>query len=420
MTRRVLQIYEWGSLRTDLTAPEKAALQARAQSWQLQNNHVAPPFWFEGAQGEWLKARNYVGVLEAGEIALEIRPKLDAANEGEQSAVGNFLWLLEAAQSVNEEPIISFVDPARLRNAPLDFFDVIAFLFARRLLPELEDGLPLNYQSHSGDLPLVRGRVNFARQLTRHWDRRDKTACVWDELNADTTLARVLKGACRLLRRRVRHPRTAALLEECLALLTDVEDSSPGSLLREEINFNRHTERFSFCVALARRLLENAAYQMAAGETPGLSFLLDMNAVFEDYVRAALQAHFRAPVSAQHEVGALLQLPRPTIAQRADFRWFAKERNELWLGDAKYKNNSGLPDADDVRQITVYGEMERRKLKSGASQNPLPHLALLYPFAGGEFKAQISRAWNDASLYFVPVHLRPPGYDLRAALPAEF
>jgi 5-methylcytosine-specific restriction endonuclease McrBC regulatory subunit McrC len=158
--------------------------------------------------------------------------------------------------------------------------------------------------------------------------------------------------------------------------------------------------------------LENAAYEMAAGNAPGFSFLLDMNAVFEDYVQAALQAHFGTFVSSQHEVGALLRAPRKAIAQRADFRWQTKAN--LWLGDAKYKFPSTLPDADDVRQITVYGEIEARQ------KGKVPHLALFYPFIGGEFRAKVSRAWNESLLFWVPVHLSPSQRNLRFVLPQHW
>ncbi len=131
-------------------------------------------------------------------------------------------------------------------------------------------------------------------------------------------------------------------------------------------------------------------------------------------MRAALQAHFGVFVSSQHQVGALLHAPRSLIAQRADFRW--RTGQKIWLGDAKYKINSGLPDADDVRQITVYGEIEHRKNE----QDALPHLALLYPFVGGEFKTKISRTWNAALLFLVPVDLCPPNRNLHAALPEHW
>ncbi len=279
MKRRALQIYEWGRVRADLSAREKSALQARAQVWQRQNNLSAPPLWFEGAQGEWLRARNYVGVLEAENIALEIWPKLDSESNSEnasrQSVMHNFLWLLEVAN-----PPLHSADEAHLQNAPLEFFDVLTLLFARRLLPQLQDGLPLEYQQRNGDLPMVRSRIDFSRQLTRNWNRRDQIACVWDELQTDTPLARLLKCACHLLLSRVRHSRAAVLLEECLNLLNDAADLTPRVALRETIIFNRHTERFDFCAAFARRVLENVAYEMAAGKAPGFCFLLDMNCGF--------------------------------------------------------------------------------------------------------------------------------------------
>jgi 5-methylcytosine-specific restriction enzyme subunit McrC len=410
MKRRVLHINEWGRVRADLNAREKNALQAKAEAWRIQNQLSAPPLWFEGTQGEWLRVRSYVGVLETESITLEIWPKLDGEDSSRESVMGNFLWLLEASQTE-----IRTADEAGLRSAPLEFFDVIALLFARRLLVELQEGLPVEYRGYADDLPLVRGRIHFARQATHNWDRSDQTACVWDEVSADTQLARLLKCACDYLMKRVRNARARAMLADCLTHLEEAASVTPREALRESIVFNRHTEHLRFSVSFAQRLLENAAYDMAAGTAPGLTFLLDMNAVFEHYVQAALRAHFGVAIATQQEVGTLLQLPRKAIAQRADFRWKAK--GQLWLGDAKYKTPGALqnaaPDANDVRQITVYGEIEHRK------RGTLPHLALLYPFVEGEFAIKETRTWNNAVLFLVPVHLYPLQHRLREVLPAD-
>lgn len=415
MKRRVLQMEEWGKARVDefhLTAREKNALQAQAELWQRQNHLKAPPLWFEGAGGEWLRARSYVGVLETPTLSLEIWPKLAAANaaknESNQNGLSHFLWLLEVA-----EVEVPFAGEGHLQEAPLQFFDVIALLFARRLLNELQNGLPLEYRRYDDDLPLVRGRIHFARQATRNWNRHDQTACLWDEVSADTPLTRLLKCACLLLKNRVQNARALALLHDCLAHLEEATETTPRVAISETIAFNRHSENLRNSARFARRLLESAAFEMAAGDAPGFTFFVNMNTVFEYYVRAVLRAHFGVPIVAPHKVGTLLWQPQRAIAQRADFRWRTSEN--LWLGDAKYKVPyalpNALPDADDVRQITVYGEIEGRK--SGT----LPHLALLYPFVEGAFQVKATRAWNKAALFFIPVHLNPPHRNLKAALP---
>jgi 5-methylcytosine-specific restriction enzyme subunit McrC len=404
MKRRVLQIEEWGRVRADLSAREKNALQAKAQAWQQQNQLSAPPLWFEGTQGQWLRTRSYVGILETDFLTLEIWPKMETNDQAPHSVMKNFLWLLEVAESE-----VDVAYEAQLHAAPLEFFDVISLLFSRRLLHKLQDGLPLEYQSRADDLPLVRGRIQFARQATRNWDRRDQTACAWDEMSVDTPLARLLKCACRLLSQRVRNRRAVVLLNDCLAHLGEATDVTPRVALSEVIAYNRHSESLRNSALFARRLLESAAYEMVAGSAPGFTFLVNMNTVFEHYVRAVLQAHFGVAIAAQHQVGTLLWEPQQAIAQRADFRWQTKEN--LWLGDAKYKVPYTLPDANDVRQVTVYGEIEQRK------RGALPHLALLYPFVEGEFQIKATRAWNNAALFFVPVRLSPPNRRLREAFP---
>jgi 5-methylcytosine-specific restriction endonuclease McrBC regulatory subunit McrC len=267
----------------------------------------------------------------------------------------------------------------------------------------------------------VRERIDFARQLTRQWDRRDVIACRYAEFLADTPMARLLKCACTMLAPRVAHRRALSLLNECLDLLHEAAAVSPREALSARV---AHSERFALSCEWARRLLQSVAYAPQVGSVPSLVFLIDMNVLFEAYVRAALRAYFEVPIAAQTEIGALLRAPRQ-IAQRADFRWSAN--GQSWLGDAKYKfdapNIVPRPSADDVRQITVYAEIARRSAEN-TTPNSLPNLALFYPFIGAtEIAALRLTAWNEASLFAVPVRvlpLRNGRFNLRAALPNGF
>ena len=68
--------------------------------------------------------------------------------------MSHLLWMLDVARASG------FI---RCRLAGLDslesFFDLFAWILARRLLNELEGGLPHRYLLHADDLRGVRGRL---------------------------------------------------------------------------------------------------------------------------------------------------------------------------------------------------------------------------------------------------------------------
>ena len=134
---------------------------------------------------------------------------------------------------------------------------------------------------------------------------------------------------------------------------------------------------------------------------------------------AVLEHHFATRIEIQKDLGTLFKLDKGGIKQYADYFWQSK--NITWIGDAKYKhltkdsehplrfatpeNEVNAPragqvlSAADVRQLTVYAELQKG---SGA----LPHLALLYPYAGSAaLKTDTAIAWNGAEFHLIPVRV---------------
>ena len=273
------------------------------------------------------------------------------------------------------------------------------------------------------------------RQATCNFDRWDRIACGFDEFTADTALCRILRCACRELQNCVRHAGALRLLTDCLGLLDGVSDIAAEAALRSADAlppWSRALDRFRRSFALAVRLLRGLSHELLAGSVDTFIFLLDMNQVFEAYAAAALGARFGVFIETQKFLGNLFpELPSGGIHQRADFYWQARD-DTRWIADAKYKHlavgqESALTFAsdaatvaagrklspDDIRQLTVYAELEQRRYKD----RPSPHLALVYPFVGqGTFEVDRALAWNGSLLWLVPLKVKKTD-DLGQLLP---
>lgn len=428
----VIRLAEWGTASVAALGPEKrSAIAYAVRAWQEEANLPAPPLRFEGTRGETLRAVQYVGVVEVAGCTVEIYPKLDASlMRGEsqpidatvQTVMGNLVWMLEVSRYLE----MTESDHAHLQGAPLSYFDVFAYLMAKNLARELEAGLVHSYQTEEDDLPAIRGRILFAEQVTRNWNRFDRVSCRWDEFTPDVSLNRVLRCACRFLRSRVHNAGPALLLDYCTDLLADVADISIPEALQQgrSIRWNRTTERFKRTFEMALRLLSGSGYQFRHGSGEAFVFLLDMNQLFEKFAASALASSFGVPIDEQNLIGHLFRAPRRAIQQKPDYLW--RCRGIRWVGDAKYKHlesrtvlSSLEVDADDdaaeaglrmervlnpadVRQLTVYGEILRMR----ENLEEPPRLAILYPYVGdGEFFARSCECWSGATLWLLPVRV---------------
>ena len=195
----------------------------------------------------------------------------------------------------------------------------------------------------------------------------------------------------------------ARLLLGIQALLSEVDDVSAVTALRDVANlrFDRSMNGWSRTLMFTRRLLAGIGHDLGSGSAKTFVFLLDMNRVFERYVHAVLESHFRVAVEEQKPVGNLLRIHPGSICQLADYFWC--DSSGCWIGDAKYKHLAKghshalrfsdleaeqsdelaplagqILSAGDIRQLTVYAELFRLRGQLAS----FPGLMLLYPFVG--------------------------------------
>ncbi len=433
-----LRLCEWSSVRADAhwTKERREAVQEAAEAWKATHKLNALPLEWSGPDGCTLRCRQWVGVVEIEDGRVEIYPKTDKSlinknapsDQEAQSTLCDLLRLLEAS---NYGDWVE-TDRAALNVAELTFVDLWAYLLARHLWPQLRRGLPSAYLPHEDELNTVRGRILVSRQLSRFQERVDRIACAWDEFSPDTALLRLLKCACRFLRRRVSHPLAMGLLGDCLFMLDEVAEVPPTDALRatERMVWTRATERFRPTFQLARRILAGQGPRMQAGHENTWVFLVDMNRVFEAFVRVALEDKFKIVVEEQQDIGYLFQHPS-RLKQLPDYLWNLD--GQAWIGDAKWKLLAGkLADEEseessndkarlspaDVRQLTTYAELLWRKHSKKEALATRPQLAVFYPGLGAT-STQMHQTWNDTRLYLVPLNVSEWAVP-KDALPDDF
>ena len=417
---QTIRLTEWSSRRVEkLNLETRLALSNAAEAWKTTQRLNALPLEWGGGDGCVLSAKQWVGVVEVEGARVEVYPKLDRAllagappdERVADSTLRALLPLLEAAQ---------FGDwietgQAALGETQLSFIDVWALLLGRHLSVELRRGVVSQYQHQRDDLPGVRGKIAVSRQVGALFNRMDLIACEWDEFCADAPFNRLLKCACLEVRKRASHPVARGLLGDCARMLDEVATVAPAVALRqtERLVWARGAQRYRASFELARRLLAGISPELEGGATPSWAFLVDMNAVFEGFCRAALEAKFGVGVAEQVNVGTLFRAPN-RVHQIADFVW--KRDGQSWIGDTKWKllgdktpqigetelvGASAISPAD-ARQLSVYALILREQENLAA----VPATALLYPTLDRAATSQRLRSWNGADLYLWPVRVR--------------
>jgi 5-methylcytosine-specific restriction enzyme subunit McrC len=236
-----------------------------------------------GIVGQW------VGVIQIPGLQLEILPKTDDS----QPETGDFcvdatrrnLMTMLVRAGLGTVRSRGLADLSLKRGT---IHDRLVDAFLGRALEELERGLDRHYATEEGNLPVLRGKLVIAQQLTRNAAQRHRFFCRHDSLTEATPISIRLKQCCRVLVERRLPESVLTKARDVLGILDDVPDM-PFQRGDAAPVFNRQNERFEDIYSFACMVLEGQAADARQGRVETFSLLFDMDKVFERFIAAFVQ-----------------------------------------------------------------------------------------------------------------------------------
>ena len=325
-----------------------------------------------------LRAGQVVGVLAVPGATVEILPKIDGEDGSVRRALTRMLavaWDLPVADS----------EPALLASQRENLLEVLVRLFADRLLTAVRRGLPHRYRTKEEDLPLLRGKLDVTRQVTRHVVRPNVLACRFGELSVNTPLNRVLRAAVARVMPRTRSEVNRRRLAELMARFEFVGDSSDA--LGEFVRLDRTNLAFHRLHSLAQLFLRGVWQSTTTGGNDGIALLFAMNALFEEFIaRSMVAALTPRRVRLQHAGRfALCNAGKGLFALQPDMVVDGET-----IVDTKWKELATNNPKLGVRESDVY------QMLAYARAYEARRLVLLYPWHEGLPEVGLLRRWRVA------------------------
>jgi 5-methylcytosine-specific restriction enzyme subunit McrC len=261
--------------------------------------------------------------------------------------------------------LISYVlDPVRWQANASDYAGAddltegMAAIFGHTLRRALRRGLLHGYRSHEAALMTVRGQLRFGDQLRARFDAPMPIEVTFDDFTADTDLNRLLYAALIVLRRLpLRSPTLRSTLATCASAFADTVTAvrlHPSDL--PTLTWNRLNHHLRPAAELAAAILRSVSLELDHGATRGTALTVDMNVVFEAFVRTALRQALEVNASAWPDrAPSWLALDRSSqVKLEPDLTWWEADRCRF-VGDAKYKriNAAGITHAN-LYQLLAY------------------------------------------------------------------
>ena len=331
---RYLDLQEW---RTSdpirLSAAERGALRAALPPSELG---IDPADGVDGAYR--LTPFSTVGALEVGGLSVLIRPKID---------IPQTLSLACYAS-----------DLARFQRADFDFADadalpdILALALSRHARRAFSRGLLHGYREEEDALHTVRGRVQFSEMIRRRFGAPPPVDVRYDEFTDDILENRLVKAAAaRLAATRLRSRAARRGLGRIAATLDNVSLAEFRAKDPPQPRFDRLNEHYRGVVSLSRLILRLSAFESRRGTAArAAGFLINMNALFQEFVTRALRETLGA---SDTTLRSDANLPRrltldeaERVSLKPDLTWWEGGVCRF-VGDVKYKNaEGGIPNAD--------------------------------------------------------------------------
>jgi 5-methylcytosine-specific restriction enzyme subunit McrC len=287
-----------------------------------------------------VETAQHVGTIVGPSIRVVISPKI---------TMPRVLYLMGYATDA-----LRFGASTRLAHEA-DLLVAMQALFANALERALYGGLVRDYRTFDAELVAPRGRIDAMRVFTRRAGIFPPVDCSSDEYTADTEAnRRLLAAARRLSRGSLGLSPAGARIRGMLGRFEEVGDLVVDARRLQPVRLDRRGKRYAPALAYADLILRNASVELRHGHTDAITFLVNMNVVYENFVVRALEPHVAVAGTrwTHHPAGLHLDEEQVFLIE-PDALWATAAGEPLLVVDAKYKTIAqGL--VDDAYQMLAY------------------------------------------------------------------
>jgi 5-methylcytosine-specific restriction enzyme subunit McrC len=317
---------------------------------------------------------NYVGVIQAGNLTIEILPKTDrggttAVNETveqqekyDSGAAGSKQnWHDILLQMLKECRLLRVyhVDYANLNLKSNSILEIYLELFLQEAEKLMHEGLLKKYRKQEANQTALKGQLQFAKQVMQNIVHQERFFVRYTEYNRDNIFNQILYKTLLLI---PQISNSAFLLDKARRLLLDFPEVSGCKVTAEtfeRLSFDRKTERYKEALLISKMLLLNYRPDITGGSENVMAILFDMNKLWEEFVYRRLKReenNFGITVQRQQSEAFwksdLLMRPK-TI--RPDIVIHRANPKQTIVLDTKWKVLEELvPSDEDLKQMFVY------------------------------------------------------------------
>ncbi len=257
------------------------------------DNHYQPFLQFDDNQ---IRANNFVGFIQNGEVVIEIYPKVFRQHFSNPSENEKMLMLRHIFYWFSYCRKWNFpFNQASLDTIEIDEFpELIINLIAKQFFETISKQPLTMYQKVEEALITPRGSLNFKRYINGSLSHGNfqNIECDYEPFLFDNNVNRVIKYCSRLLMKQTKYSENLRMLQDVVFILDEVEDLHCSLHDLDKISLNTFFEDYSVLLDSCKLILSQQLYSSNTYDLSQWCLLFPMEYIFEDFLAGFLENKF--------------------------------------------------------------------------------------------------------------------------------
>ena len=236
-----------------------------------------------------LRCKQYVGVIQVGDLVIELLPKADReASDDDKGRWHNAL--LTMLQMVHGLRLYS-ADEADLSLRRTNIMDLFLDQYVKEVRTLVHAGLIKQYHTKRSNQTALKGRLDFPTHLRLNLVHRERFAVIHQTYDTDHLLHSILSKALDIVERTCTNAAIVGRAQDVNWAFEPVQDRPITSTTFDRLRLNRKSGSYKAAVQLAKLIILNYNPDLRSGREPVLSILFDMERLWEKFMHRLLAMH---------------------------------------------------------------------------------------------------------------------------------
>ena len=300
-----------------------------------------------------VKFANYVGVIQIGNLAIEILPKADKialTKENEKESYKKWQNVLLKMLAIASNLKLDSVSDSLLKKRYNSLLELYFDHYLKEVNFILRHGLVKKYRSDSSNVKALKGRINFARNIQENLIHQERFHTTHQRYDFEHLINQILLKGLSVLKQISNDESIISRVNKLRFTFPEIKEINIDQASFVKVNINRKTESYSKAIKIAKMLILNYSPDISKGKDDMLALLFDMNILWEKYIYKRLKQGEDGTYSVDYQEGEKFwesRVIRPDLVIRKD--------NETIIMDTKWRlAEPNKPSDKELKQMYAY------------------------------------------------------------------